>query len=85
VSDTVEVKRTSAGRPPAELSDERRVQLIELAERLASVESEARQLRAQIVEAASAAVAEGASHRAIGEALGVAKQSVRALLDGGTS
>lgn len=71
---------TKRGRPVADLRDDERVRLIELSGKLASLESEAREVREQRRAAALAAFERGASQRAIAEALGITQQSVGHLL-----
>jgi len=77
---TTTIAPRTIGRPPSELTDRQRVKLIELAERRASLEAEARQARATLIREARKALASGASLRAIGEALGVSKWTVRTML-----
>jgi len=77
MTETIKPQR---GRPSADLTAKRRVQLIKLAERLGVAEARARDLRVDIGRAATEAAAEGASQRAIGEALGISQQAVAELL-----
>jgi hypothetical protein len=71
---------SAGGRPRAELTDKQRVELLELAEHLGALEAEVRQVRHELEQKARAAAEGGASYRAIGEALGLSRGRVHALL-----
>jgi hypothetical protein len=76
---------TTAGRPRQELTDAQRVELVELGGRVKHLEAEARQARAELVKLARQALKAGASHRAVGEAVGVSRHQLRHMVDAGGS
>ncbi len=76
---------TPTGRPRAELTDAQRVELVELRGRVEHLEAETRQGQADLVKAVRRIVKAGASHRAVAEALGVTRHTVRHMVEDGTS
>jgi hypothetical protein len=78
---TEETKR-AVGRPRAELGDEQRARLVELAERSAVAEAAARDARTDLERAAREAFEGGASVRAIGEAVGLSRGRVHTIVAG---
>jgi hypothetical protein len=71
------VSEKTTGRPPAELRPERRRELVRLRASIKRSETKLGRLQTARAIQAALAVDEGASHRAIAEALGVDKATAR--------
>jgi hypothetical protein len=75
--------RRPPGRPRAELTDERRAELEHARRALEAAELELERARGVFEQAVTAARGDGASFRAIGDAVGRAPSSLHELVGGG--